>query len=192
MPPPPGLNEIHVRSLEDLQLKVLKFRIDSLNKGPDHIPLPLHRLLFVGMGFLALVMTCELAGCRRLMRTARTSFRLLARHLRADSRSLRPLVEIHTPEGDSGHREPITSGFSRWDPAADAALHDLPRRTVARAMARGNDQGKDLNPRAGIETVVTVNLRFVLLCLISIIVFLFLFFLFIKVEQDSRWLALYH
>ena len=66
MPPPPGLNEIHVRSLEDLQLKFLKLRIDSPDMGPDHVPLPLHWWLLVGIGFIALVMTGNLARRGRL------------------------------------------------------------------------------------------------------------------------------
>ena len=131
-----------MRSLEDLQLEVLEIRIDSLNKGPDHIPLPLHRLLFVGMGFLALVMTCELAGCRRLMYTARTSIGLLVRYLRADSRSSRMLAENHTSIGDSGHRELIIAGSSLRDPASDPSSNDPASKTVERAMASGNDQKK--------------------------------------------------
>ena len=151
LPPPPGLNGIQVRSLEDLQLKILMFRIESPDKGRNHIPLPLRRWLLVGMGLLALVMTCKLAGCRRLMRTARTSFGLLARHLGADSRSLRPLVENHTSEGDFGHSEPITSRIRRRDPALDSSSNEPASKTVARAMASGNDQGN--GPEAKVRPV---------------------------------------
>ena len=115
MPPPPGLNEIHVRSLEYLQLKFLKLRIDSPDMGPDHVPLPLHWWLLVGMGFIALVMTGNLARRRCIMQTADTTFGRPARHLRLDLR------------------------------AEDIVSTRLAAKNVSEAIASGNDQGKSID-----------------------------------------------
>ena len=131
---PPGLNEMHVRSSKDLWLKVLKLRIDSPNKCPDHIPLPLHWSLFVGMGFIALVMTGILARRRRLMQTACTLLGLPARHLRLDSRSSRLLAETGTSTGDLDHSERNRAGFSGYD---------LASRKISKAIASRSDQGKE-------------------------------------------------
>ena len=115
MPPPPGLNEIHVRSLEDLQLKFLNLRINSPDMGPDHFPLPLHWWLLVGMGFIALLMMGNLARRRRLMQTADTTFGRPATPLQLDLR-----VENVMP--------------SR-----------LAAKNVSEAIASGNDQGESID-----------------------------------------------
>ena len=112
MPPPPGLNEIHVRSLEDLQLKFLQLRIESPKKGPHHLPLPLQWWPLVGMGFIALVMTGNLARRRRLMHTAHTPFGVMANSSRLDSRSSRLLAQDGTSTRYLRYSEPTGVGLS--------------------------------------------------------------------------------
>ena len=126
-----------MRSLEDLQLKVLMFSIDPPNEGPNYIPSPPHLWLFVGMVFFVHLMTYKLAGRRHLMHTARTPFRHLARHLRPDSPPSRPLVEILTSRGDFDHREPIIARSSLRDPAHNSLPnnHSLKRIQVPKTMA---------------------------------------------------------
>ena len=112
LPPPPGLNEIHVRSLEDLQLKFLNLRIDSPDMGPDHVPLPLHWWLLVGMGFIALLMTGNLARRRRLMQTADTTFGRPTTSLRLDLRAEDIVSMRHAAKNVS---EAIASGNDQWN-----------------------------------------------------------------------------
>ena len=125
------VNEMHVRPSKDLQLKVPKLRIDSPNKGPDRIPLPLHWWLLVGMGFIALVMMGNLARRRRLMQTQCTPSGLPARHLRLDSQSTRLLAENGTSTGDLNQSEPTSAKFSGYE---------LVSKEVSEAIASGYDQ----------------------------------------------------
>ena len=121
-----------MRSLKKLQLKVLEMRIDSPNIGPDHIPLPLHWWLLVGMGFIALLMTGNLARLRRIMKIAHMPpFGLPARYLRLDFWSSQMLAKNATSARDLSHSEPIRAESSGYGPASEQ---------VSKAIASGNDQ----------------------------------------------------
>ena len=113
----------------------------SNKNGPDHIPLPLHWWLWVGIGFIAIVMTYKLARRRRLMRTACKLFGLLAGHLRPDSSSSPLLAENGTSTRDFGHSEPTRAGLS----ANVVTSNDLAARKVSKATASGYGQGKLLH-----------------------------------------------
>ena len=162
LPPPPGLNEIHVRSLEDLQLKFLKLRIDSPDMGPDHVPLPLHWWLLVGMGFIALLMTGNLARRRRLMQTAYPILRQGPR-----SRSSALLVKKTRTQGASGWDTPFRRPALLSD-VFTKSLHYFIRisfsflfwnvsRLVRPSLAAYNEQFYLLRPNLRIEDIMSMR-----------------------------------
>ena len=148
-----------MRSLEDLQLKVLQLRIDAPNKDPDHVPLPPHWWLLVGMGFTALVMTCKLARRRRLMHTARTPFGLPVEHLRLNSSWLRLLDENRRSTNDPLYSEPIGSSDyedSGWSAPfrAESRGHEPAPKKVSNVTATGYERGHQMlvsSPRGSLN-----------------------------------------
>ena len=150
LPPPPGLNEIHRRSLQNLQFKVLKLTIDSPNMGLDHITLLLLLCLWVGTGFIiAFVMTGDSTRLRRLMRIAYRPFELLARHLRLNFWSSPTHAEDNTTiiyELDIAESSAESSGYYPRIIAASGLGQPLRPQDasgpVELGAVRGNYEGK--------------------------------------------------